>query len=103
MPNRKYENNEQELIEEERETLKWSLLPLRAPLGPGSDIPDGPEGFLRLWSLVLPQLLLSAVFPQLLFYVPSAPAFSSLAKPGSPCDWSFGAAAGLGFGKPGLI
>lgn len=35
MPKRKYENNEQELMGEERETLKWSLLPLRAPLGPG--------------------------------------------------------------------
>lgn len=74
MPNRKYENNEQELMGEEKETLKWSLLPLRAPLGPGNDVPNGPEGLLRLWSPVFPQLLLSPAFLHLLL----SPAFPQL-------------------------
>lgn len=39
MPNRKYENNEQELMGEERKILKSSLLPLRALLESGSDSP----------------------------------------------------------------
>lgn len=77
MPNRKYENNEQELMGEEKETLKWSLLPLRAPLGPGNDVPNGPEGLLRLWSSVFPHLLLSPAFPQLLLSV----AWPNLALP----------------------
>lgn len=37
MPDRKYENNEQELMGKERKALKSSLLPVRALLDSGSD------------------------------------------------------------------
>lgn len=86
MPNRKYENNEQELMGEVRETLQWSLLPLRALLGVGNDGAEAVE-------LGVPSAPAFSILP-------SAPAFPSLLKPGCPCAWSFRTAAGPGFGKP---
>lgn len=73
---------------EVRETLQWSLLPLRALLGVGNDGAEAVE-------LGVPSAPAFSILP-------SAPAFPSLLKPGCPCAWSFRTAAGPGFGKPWL-
>lgn len=81
-PNRKYENNEQELMGEERKTLKSSLFPLRALFERGNDGPVLPAA-----ELGVPRACCCAE-PSLDTMGQLSPALPNLALPQWPKFWS---------------